>query len=49
MAGALIACGGGGGNGGGGGHTDPGTPTGSYTITIAADPTHKTTFTLVVQ
>jgi Pro-kumamolisin, activation domain/Bacterial Ig-like domain (group 3) len=47
FASLLVGCGGGG--GGGGGHTDPGTPAGSYTITVAADSTHKTSFTLVVQ
>ena len=32
FASLLVGCGGGG--GGGGGHTDPGTPAGSYTITV---------------
>lgn len=41
-----------GGGGGGGGHTDPGTPAGSYNVTLTATSgslTHSTTFTLVVQ
>lgn len=49
----LFGCGGGSsGGGGGGGRTDPGTPAGSYTITVngtAGATTHSTTFTLVVQ
>ncbi len=49
----LPACGGGsGGGGGGGGHTDPGTPAGTYTITVTAASgsiTHTATFSLVVQ
>ena len=47
----LLGCGGGGG-GGGGGNTDPGTPPGSYTITVTGTSgsyTHSTSFTLVVQ
>jgi hypothetical protein len=50
----VIACGGGG--GGGGGQTDPGTPRGSYPITVTATSgtgsgaiTHSANFTLVVQ
>jgi hypothetical protein len=31
----LAACGGGSGGGGGGGPTNPGTPAGTYTVTIA--------------
>lgn len=51
---AMPACGGGGtgGGGGGGGHLDPGTPAGSYPITITATSgtiTHTANFTLVVQ
>lgn len=49
-----TGCGGGGG-GGGGGHQSPGTPVGSYPITVTATSgtgsnaiTHTTTFTLVV-
>jgi len=36
LAAAFLACGGGGSSGGGGGHvyTDPGTPTGNYTLTL---------------
>ena len=51
-----VACGGGGnsgGSGGGGGtHTDPGTPAGTYTITVTGTngtTTHTVAFTLVVQ
>jgi hypothetical protein len=51
-----VSCGGGGSSGGGGGGggavTDPGTPTGTYTVTVnATDGTHNhsTTFTLTVQ
>jgi hypothetical protein len=49
-----LGCGGGsnGGGGGGGGNTDPGTPPGSYVITVTATSgsfTHSTAFTLVVQ
>jgi Pro-kumamolisin, activation domain/Bacterial Ig-like domain (group 3) len=52
-----VACGGGsGGAGGGGGGDDPGTPPGSYAITVTGTSgsgstalTHTTTFTLVVQ
>jgi hypothetical protein len=55
----LPACGGGsggtggsGGSGGGGGPTDPGTPTGSYPVTVTATSgaiSHSSTFTLIVQ
>lgn len=54
----LPACGGGGsggsgsGAGGGGANTDPGTPAGSYAITVTATSgpfTHSTSFQLVVQ
>jgi hypothetical protein len=53
----ALGCGGGSNaGGGGGGHTDPGTPPGSYTITVtgtsvsgASALTHTTSFTLVVQ
>ena len=44
--------GGGGGGGGGGGNTDPGTPVGTYTVTVTATSgaiSHSATFTLVVQ
>jgi subtilase family serine protease len=51
----VLGCGGGGG-GGGGGHTDPGTPKGSYPITVTATSgsgssaiTHTAMFSLVVQ
>jgi hypothetical protein len=50
-----FGCGGGGNNsggGGGGGHTDPGTPPGTYTITVTGtrgSTTHTATFTLKVQ
>jgi len=43
---------GGGGTGGGGGTTDPGTPVGTYTITVMATSgsiSHGTNFTLIVQ
>jgi Pro-kumamolisin, activation domain/Bacterial Ig-like domain (group 3) len=43
---------GGGGTGGGGGTTDPGTPVGTYTITVMATSgsiSHSTNFTLIVQ
>ena len=33
--GSLAACGGGGGGGGGSGPTNPGTPAGTYTVTIS--------------
>jgi hypothetical protein len=56
---AMISCGGGssnadggGGGGGGGGATDPGTPKGTYTITVTATSgtiTHTANFQLVVQ
>jgi len=51
---ALPACGGGsgGGGGGGGGVTDPGTPVGTYTVTVTAASgslTHTASFQLVVQ
>lgn len=53
---ASVSCGGGGssggGGGGGGGVTDPGTPTGTYTVTVNATDgtrTHSTTFSLTVQ
>jgi hypothetical protein len=54
---ALPSCGGGGSSTGGGGGTgvnttDPGTPTGSYTITVTATSgtlSHNAQFTLVVQ
>ena len=56
----ALACGGGssssggagGGGGGGGGNTDPGTPRGTYTVTVTATSgsfTHSATFTLTVQ
>jgi hypothetical protein len=55
----LPSCGGGGsggGGGGGGGPTDPGTPAGSYPITVTATSgsgsaaiTHSSTFTLIVK
>ena len=48
-----IGCGGGNSSGGGGsGSTDPGTPLGSYTVTVTATSgsvTHTTSFQLVVQ
>src|SRR6185312_7116670 len=49
-----VSCGGGGSTsgGGGGGITDPGTPTGNYTVTVNATDgthTHSTTFSLTVQ
>jgi len=48
-----VSCGGGStGSGGGGGITDPGTPTGNYTVTVNATDgthTHSTTFSLTVQ
>jgi hypothetical protein len=49
-----VSCGGGstGGSGGGGGTTDPGTPTGNYTVTVTGTSgslTHTTSFTLTVQ
>jgi hypothetical protein len=34
LAAAFVACGGGGNSGGGGGRTDPGTPAGSYTLSL---------------
>ena len=46
----LPACGGG--SGGGGGNQDPGTPPGTYTVTVTGTSgslSHNTTFTLVVQ
>jgi len=46
----LPACGGGG--GGGGGHQDPGTPTGSYKVTVTASAgslSQQGSFTLTVQ
>jgi len=49
---AGLGCGGGGGNSGGTPQTDPGTPAGSYVITVSAvsgSTTHTTTFTLQVQ
>jgi hypothetical protein len=50
---AVLGCSGGGGSGGGGTpQTDPGTPAGSYVITVTAVSgaiTHGTTFTLQVQ
>ena len=55
----ILSCGGGsstggggGGGGGGGPHTDPGTPRGSYTVTVTATGggfTHTVTFTLQVE
>jgi len=51
----LPGCGGGssgGGGGGSGGPTDPGTPVGTYTVTVTATSgslTHKASFQLVVQ
>ena len=52
----LPACGGGsagtGGGGGGGGPTDPGTPAGSYPVTVTATSgaiSHSSTFKLIVQ
>ncbi len=47
----VPACGGG---GGGGTHMDPGTPTGTFPVTVTAaasggSPSHTTTFSLVVQ
>lgn len=52
----AVSCGGGGsstgGGGGGGGTTDPGTPTGTYTVTVTATSgslTHTTQFSLTVQ
>jgi hypothetical protein len=47
---AMAACGGGGGSGGGGYH-DPGTPAGTYTLTVmgsASGLQHSTTLTLTV-
>jgi hypothetical protein len=53
---ALVGCGGGGSGsssgGGGGGNPDPGTPIGTYVITVAGTSgttTHTTSFQLVVQ
>jgi trimeric autotransporter adhesin len=48
----LPGCGGGSGGGGGGGVTDPGTPVGTYTVTVTAASgslTHTASFQLVVQ
>jgi hypothetical protein len=48
----LLGCGGSSSGGGGGGNTDPGTPAGSYSITVTGTSgsyTHSTNFTLVVQ
>jgi subtilase family serine protease len=47
-----FGCGGGGNSGGGGSQTDPGTPAGTYTITVtgtSGSTTHTATFTLNVQ
>jgi subtilase family serine protease len=56
LAAAATGCGGGGGGGGGGGNSNPGTPPGSYPITVTAISgtgsgaiKHTTSFTLVVQ
>jgi hypothetical protein len=49
---AGLGCSGGGGSSGGTHQTDPGTPAGSYVITVSAvsgSTTHATTFTLQVQ
>lgn len=50
----FVGCGGGGGGGGGGsgGHSDPGTPAGTYTVTVTATSgtlSHNFTFSLAVQ
>jgi hypothetical protein len=52
----VVSCGGGsgggGGGGGGGGHTDPGTPVGTYTVTLTATApgiTQTATFSVTVQ
>jgi subtilase family serine protease len=47
-----LGCGGGGSSGGGGGNHDPGTPLGTYSVTVTATSgvlTHSTSFTLTVQ
>jgi len=50
---ALAGCGGGGGSSsGGGGNPDPGTPIGTYVITVkgaSGTTTHSTSFQLIVQ
>ena len=49
---AMPGCGGGGSTGGGGGGTDPGTPAGTYMITVTAASgslTHTTSFQFTVQ
>lgn len=49
---ALVGCGGGSSGGGGGGGTTPGTPPGSYAVTVSATAgsvTHTSSFTLTVQ
>lgn len=52
---AVAACGGGGGGGGGGGPTNPGTPAGTYTLTVTGSTTsgsvtltNSATLTLIV-
>jgi hypothetical protein len=48
----LLSCGGGGGGGGGGGPTNPGTPAGTYTVTIAGTAgslQNSASITLIVQ
>jgi len=50
--GALSGCGGGSGGSGGSGSTDPGTPTGSYTVKLTAvsnNITRTASFTVTVQ
>jgi hypothetical protein len=53
---AMAACGGGGGGGGGGGPTNPGTPSGTYTLTVTGTAgsgstalSHSATLTFIVR
>jgi hypothetical protein len=51
LMGLIVSCGGGGG-GGNSGHTDPGTPTGTYSVTVTATApgiTQSATFSVTVQ